>query len=208
MITFGKEEDNDIVFTYDKGKVTILRKTFELPIVGLKYAYDFVGAYLATKLLNERDSVIQGRIKNFVMPKRRFEKTELNSQIIISDYAHHPQELETIYETLVEQYGSKKKICIFEPHTITRLQCFIKDYKKVLSKFDECYLYSLFSSAREAHNVLLEKELYKELGFSSYTEYLKQSLKKEKDCIICFLGAGTIDVACKEYRRYVKEPTS
>nr|MDE5546856.1 hypothetical protein [Anaeroplasmataceae bacterium] len=149
------------------------------------------------------DYKIQSRIKDFVMPKRRFEKTELNSQIIISDYAHHPQEVETIYETLVEQYGSRKKICIFEPHTITRLQCFIKDYKKILSQFDECYLYSLFSSARESHNIVLEKELYKELGFSSYDYHTKQMLANQKNCIVCFLGAGTIDSACEEYRKEI-----
>ncbi len=201
VITYGRNEDNDVVFTYDKGKVTILRKIFELSIVGLKYAYDFVGAYLAVKLLNERDSVVQTRIKNFVMPKRRFEKTEIGSQIIISDYAHHPQEVEAIYETLCEQYGSMRKICIFEPHTISRLQCFIKDYKKVLGQFDECYLYGLFSSAREKHNIVLEKSLYKELGFQVYDYHLKQSLYKKENVIICFLGAGTIDRACEEYRK-------
>ncbi|MDE6414979.1 MAG: hypothetical protein K2K48_06155 [Anaeroplasmataceae bacterium] len=199
VITYGRNALNDIVFTYDKGKVTILRKIFELPVIGLKYAYDFVGAYLAAKLCNERDHIIQSRIKSFEMPKRRLEKTEIGNQLIISDYAHHPQEVETIYETLVEQYGSRKKICIFEPHTISRLQCFIKDYKKVLSLFDECYLYSLFSSARETHNVVLEKELYKELGFSSYDYPTKQRLINKEDCIICFLGAGTIDRACEEY---------
>lgn len=201
VITYGRNKDNDVIFTYEQGKVTLLRKIFELPIVGLKYAYDFVGAYLAVKLLNERDYKIQKRIKSFIMPKRRFEKTELGQQVIISDYAHHPQEIEAVYSTLVEQYGNRKKICIFEPHTISRLQCFIKEYKNVLSQFDECYLYSLFSSAREAHNVILEKDLYKELGFPAYDFHTKQSLYKQKSVIICFLGAGVIDSACEEYRK-------
>lgn len=203
VITYGRNEGNDVVFTYDKGKVTILRKLFDLPIIGLKYAYDFVGAYLATKLLNERDSIIQTRIKNFEMPKRRFEKTEVKSQIIISDYAHHPQEVETIYDTLCEQYGSMKKICIFEPHTISRLQCFIEDYKKVLGQFDECYLYGLFSSARETHNLVLEKSLYKEVGFQIYDHHTKQNLYKKENVIICFLGAGVIDRACEEYKQEI-----
>ncbi|MCM1130357.1 MAG: Mur ligase family protein [Roseburia sp.] len=200
IITYGRSKDNDVVFSYDKGKVTILRKTFELPIVGLKYAYDYVGAYLVAKILNERDFLLQARIKNFTMPKRRFEKTEIYSQIIISDYAHHPQEIKTIYDTLCEQYGSMRKICIFEPHTISRLQYFIKDYKKVLSQFDECYLYGLFSSAREEHHLILEKALYKELGFQIYDYSFEQNLYEKENVIICFLGAGRIDYACKSYK--------
>lgn len=201
VITYGRSIDNDIVFTYEQGKVTILRKQFSLPIVGIKYAYDFVGAYIAAKLLNRKDYDIQNRIRSFKMPKRRFEKTEIKLQIIITDYAHHPQEIDAVFSTLCEQYGKMKKICIFEPHTISRLQCFVKEYKKVLGQFDECYLFSLFSSARETHNPILEKELYQELGFPSYDYHTRQLLLKKESCIICFLGAGIIDSACEEYKK-------
>ncbi len=199
IITYGTHKNNDIVFDYSCGKVTILRKTFELPMVGIKYAYDFVGAYLIAKLCNIRDNSIQKRMTTFQMPKRRFEKIELENQTVILDYAHHPKEIETIYDTLTEQYKDKRKICIFEPHTITRLQYFINDYKMVLSRFDECYLYRLFSSARETHNVKLEKELYDKLGFKTYSHSVKLNLFQANDCILCFLGAGVIDKECKEY---------
>lgn len=199
MITYGRNPNNDIVFEYQKGKVTILRKTFELPIIGIKYAYDFVGAYLIAKLCNSRDYSIQSRIQKFQMPKRRFEITKLDTQIVLLDYAHHPKEIETIYNTLTEQYGNKRKICIFEPHTISRLQYFIEDYKRVLGLFDECYLYSLFSSAREIHNQSLEKSLYQYLGFKNYDSFIKNVLLQKQDCILCFLGAGIIDRACKSY---------
>ncbi len=69
----------------------------------------------------------------------------------------------------------------------------------VLSRFDECYLYRLFSSARETHNVKLEKELYDKLGFKTYSHSVKLNLFQANDCILCFLGAGVIDKECKEY---------
>jgi UDP-N-acetylmuramate-alanine ligase len=46
------------------------------------------------------------------MPKRRFEKIELKNQTVILDYAHHPKEIETIYDTLTEQYKDKRKISL------------------------------------------------------------------------------------------------
>ncbi len=199
IITYGMRETNDVVFTYDRGKVTILRTTFSLPIMGQKYAYDFVGAYLASKILDVKDYQIQKRIAKFTMPKRRYEKTNLIDQIIVSDYAHHPNEIKTIYETLREEYGDKKIICIFEPHTITRLQCFLDEFQSCLALFDECYLYTLFSSAREAHNLVLERQLYRALGFPLYDYHTKNKFLKMDNIILCFMGAGCIDKAYKEY---------
>lgn len=204
VITYGMKESNDVVFTYEKGKVTILRKTFELPILGVKYAYDFVGAYLIAKLLNCKDYKIQTCIHQFSMPKRRFEKYECQSQILITDYAHHPKEIEAIFEAIEEQYPSLKKICIFEPHTLSRFQCFFKEYDQVLHRFDECYMYPLFSSARETHNVVLEKKLYKDLGILSYDYHAKKDLQKQTNVVICFLGAGTIDRAFHEYKKEIQ----
>ena len=205
IITYGRKESNDVVFTYDRGKVTILRKTFTLPVHGLKYAYDFVGAYLVAKLLNQYDHIIQSRMMQFKMPKRRFEKTIWKDQVLISDYAHHPNEIEAILESIKEQYPAKRKICIFEPHTISRLQCFVEEYKKILSQFDECYLYPLFSSAREAHNLILEKNLYKQLSFQNYDFHTKQQFFNERDVVIAFLGAGVIDRAYEAYKKEAEE---
>ena len=201
VITYGMNKDNDIVFTYEHGKVTILRSIFFLPILGFKYAYDFVGAYVAAKLLNVRDDFIQMRINEFSMPKRRLEKTILGSQIVISDYAHHPNEVESIFESVNEQYPQLKKICIFEPHTLSRLQYFLQDYKRILKQFDEAYMYPLFSSARETHNLVLEQALYKELELLPYDYHTKCQLQKQKNAVICFLGAGVIDRAVEEYKK-------
>ncbi|MDE5715509.1 MAG: hypothetical protein K2I42_05185 [Anaeroplasmataceae bacterium] len=201
VITFGKKLNNDVVFQYEKGKVTILNKQFYLPIIGEKFAYDFVAAYLVAKIMNEKDYKIQQNMDGFIMPRRRLEKKEIHSQIVICDYAHHPNEIKTVFEALKEEYKAKKLICIFEPHTITRLQSFIHEFKTELSKFDCCYLYGLFSSAREAHNLVLERKLYKCLGFQNYDYHTQQQLSKLKDVVICFMGAGTID---SSYDAYLK----
>lgn len=195
IITFGIKEDNDIVFTYEDGKITILNKVFYFPIKGLQYAYDFVGVYILAKLLDKKDYTIQRLVQQFKMPKRRYQKYKLENQTVILDYAHHPNEIKAIYETILEEYPNEQKICVFEPHTLTRLEAFTCEFEKILSLFDACYLYNLFSSAREHHNQEREKQLYEQLGFELYTP----DKVIHKKGVVCFLGAGDIDKGCLSY---------
>ena len=59
--------------------------------------------------------------------------------------------------------------------------------------FDDCYLYPLFSSAREKYNSKQVDELYSFLGYKIYDENIIDELINE-NIVICFLGAGVINV--------------
>ncbi len=199
LITYGMKEENQIQFTYHDGIVTILNKHFYLPIKGVKYAYDFVGAYLVAKLLGKTDTYIQRKIDSFQMPKRRFQRTICNGQVVMLDYAHHPNEIKAFYEAAKEEYPKHSIVCIFEPHTLSRLECFLNDFKEALGLFDKCYLYQLFSSIREEHQLKLEEQMYEKLNFPLYQSHVSKELKKKSNSIICFLGAGIIDEAYEQY---------
>lgn len=199
IISFGSNSC-DVNFKYEDGKVYILNKPFYLPYNGLHFAYDFVGAYLVCKLLNIKDIDIQNKLYSFVLPKRRMETIIINNQIIISDYAHHPTEIKCVYDSIKEKYSDKRIIVIFEPHTISRLETYLYEFKSVLSLFDECYLYPLFSSARESNQTNKEYILYNHLGFERYYLDTLDKLLKKDNVVICFLGAGKIDKLCDEYK--------
>lgn len=204
IISFGMNKDNDVVFDYevkdDVGIVKILNKPFYLPILGLHFAYDFVGAYLVCKLLNYKDIDIQNKLFDYKLPKRRMETYNVNNQIIISDYAHHPTEIKAVYESLRLKYKNKRIVAIFEPHTISRLEAYLEDFKTALDLFDECYLYPIFNSVRETKEAEREKELFFYLNHSIYDENVVNYLKMMNDIVLCFLGAGVIDKACESYK--------
>lgn len=193
--TYSKED-----FIYKDGVITINNNSFSLPFKGEKFAENFMGIYLILKHLNVSDETIKNRLKTYKGAKRRFEKVNINQQIVILDYAHHPSEIKTMFESIKETYPNKRIIAIFEPHTISRLEKFIEDYKNVLSLFDETYLYPLFTSVREKLDIQLVDKLYKYLGFFAWNEKCKSILKNE-DAIILFLGAGQID---QEFNRYIQ----
>ncbi len=187
-------------YHYEKGTITINGKKFNLPFVGKKLAKNFMGIYLVLKLLGISDEHIQKKLDTFIPAKRRYEKVIKDKQIIICDYAHHPQEIENIYQMIKEEYNLDI-ICIFEPHTISRLNYFIDEYKNALSKFEETYLYEVFTSVRENSDITKINNLYNYLEFKRYNKEVFKSLQERKNVVICFLGAGVID---KEFKMYVE----
>lgn len=200
VITYGVNKDNDVVFSYHDGKIVFNEEEFILPFRGLNYAYNFMGVYIVSKLINIKDDDIFKNINMFKFPLRRNERIEYNDKIIVNDYAHHPTEIENIYESLREEFNNKNIICIFEPHTISRLVCFKDNFKRVLDKFDKCYLYDIFTSIREENDKKLVNDIYNYLGYSLFDETTLEELEYF-DGIICFLGAGNI---YKEFNKFKK----
>lgn len=199
FITYGLKLENDVVFTYiikeNKTIIDILGQKFFLPLVGLHYAYDFVGAYLVSKFLGENDDDIQDKIQNFKLPNRRLQKLKFQGCDAILDYAHHPTEIQNVYYTVKELYKNRKIVCCFQPHTISRTKCFIHDFKKVLSLFDDIYLLPIFTSVREQKNMYEESKLYGFLNFKRINNIKEVTYSNEN--VYVFLGAGDIDTMLK-----------
>ena len=193
VITYGINKDNDIVFTYDNGKVEINGEEFVLPFKGLNYAYNFVGVYIISKMVGIKDKNVRQRILDYKFPKRRNERIEYKNMLVINDYAHHPTEIANIYNSLKEEYPNRNIICIFEPHTISRLIAFKNEYKKSLSLFDKCYLYKVFTSVRENENNRLVNNVYNSFSFPLYDDNTLAEIE-DFDGILCILGAGNIDL--------------
>lgn len=202
-ITFGRKTTNDVVFEYEekgtKGMVKILNKPFELPHPGLHFAYDFVGAYLVSKMIGASDFQIQQAFDQFQMPKRRLEYEVIDTQKIFCDYAHHPTEIKAFYNGIRASHR-QKIVAVFQPHTLSRLEAFIDEFKEALSLFEECYLMQIFTSCREVHQIVKEQELYHQLDLPIYSSAIAESLLNRDHIVLCFLGAGSID---QQYEKYL-----
>lgn len=196
FITFGLNPNNDIVFSYNNGIVNLLNEEFILPIVGLHYAYDFVGSYIVSRLLGANDEFIKNRLKDFKLPNRRLEAFKLNECDCFLDYAHHPTEIKCVSLTLKQMHKNKEIICCFQPHTISRTKAFLKEFKEALGLFDKAYLLPIFTSVRELKNENEERELYSYLGYKLINNI--EEIKFEKNNIYVFLGAGDIDNMVKK----------
>jgi len=73
---------------------------------------------------------------------------ENNRHVLIDDYAHHPTEINAVFETLLNAYPKEQKCVIFQPHLFSRTRDFMDDFARALSQFDEVILLSIYP-ARE-----------------------------------------------------------
>ncbi|MCY4161364.1 MAG: UDP-N-acetylmuramate--L-alanine ligase [Flavobacteriaceae bacterium] len=150
------------------------------------------------------DKVMQS-IKNFKGIERRMHVEMIDSVVFIDDYAHHPSELNAVYQSINHFYNSKKSCVIFQPHLYTRTRDFMDDFAKVLSKFDQVILLDIYPAREQAikgihSHALLDKieNAQKSLIAKKDIEQWIQSTDAE---VILFLGAGDIGL---EYQKVIK----
>ena len=97
-------------------------KDVQLPLLGNHNVTNALSAYSIAKGLNVSDSKIIHSFKNFKGVRRRFSIIyNRRDNLIIDDYAHHPQEIKVTLDSL-RSITKKKLITIFEPHRFSRIK--------------------------------------------------------------------------------------
>lgn len=146
---------------------------------------------------------IKHQFTTFEGVKRRFNEKSLGEQVIIDDYAHHPTEIKVTIEAARQKYPSREIVAVFQPHTFTRTQKFLDEFAESLRKADQVYLCDIFGSARENKGELTIQDLQKRIdGAELITVMTTEVLKKHKDGVLIFMGAGDIQ---KFEASYMKE---
>lgn len=172
--------------------------TIKTPFITKYEIENLLGSILTCLLLGRNIKEIEERLNIFQRPKRRLEIIDINNNPIILDYAHHPTQLKALYEYINNKYKDKKKIIIFESHTISRSLYFKEEYKKVLSLYNKVYLYPIYV-IREKDS-LKKKEFYRYLNYPKYNKRkILNNLKKE-NVVIIFAGAGNINLEFNSFK--------
>ena len=150
--------------------------------------------------------------------ERRF-NSKLNSDklTLIDDYAHHPTEINAVYDTLKDLFPIREKVVVFQPHLFSRTKDFIDDFAKSLAQFDKVVLLEIYP-ARElpiegvtsswladkiskiSNNevAVVKKDVY-EIVKRSYSENNK---------VIAVLGAGDIGMLVDKLTKFYNEKLS
>ena len=137
--------------------------------------------------------VIQKGLETFEGVKRRFTETTIGNRILVDDYAHHPTEIRATIQSARQKYPSRKVVAIFQPHTFTRTQKFLHEFKESLMLADEVYLCDIFGSAREdAGNLTIETLAELIEGSHILHEDTVEQLLSYDDALFIFMGAGDV----------------
>lgn len=130
---------------------------------------------------------------------RRFTyRIKSDELIVIDDYAHHPTEIDSVFQSVSQMYPEEQVLAIFQPHLYSRTRDFMDAFAKALSNFDEVALLNIYP-ARELpidgvnSAVLLEKITTPKKSLIS-KQQLVAKVQQATQKIIVFMGAGDIGV--------------
>ncbi|MBT8299270.1 MAG: UDP-N-acetylmuramate--L-alanine ligase [Maribacter sp.] len=88
-------------------------------------------------------------LETFKGVQRRFSyKIKADKFIFIDDYAHHPTEINAVFQAISEMHPNKKVLAVFQPHLFSRTKDFAEEFAKSLAKFDGILLLDIYP-ARE-----------------------------------------------------------
>jgi UDP-N-acetylmuramate--alanine ligase len=147
---------------------------------------------------------MQLALASFCGVERRFTyRIDTAQLVLIDDYAHHPTEINAVFQAVEEMYPDQQKLVVFQPHLFSRTRVFMDDFAQALAQFDTVALLDIYP-ARELpiEGVTIEK-LCKKIKLLKNDPNVVSVIKKEEIAtlievintrIVLMLGAGDIGV--------------
>lgn len=211
---YGLEPDNDFQAVNIKKKTSglsfeVLHKgdpigEFSVPLFGDHNILNAL-AVISASYLNKLDlNLVRQNLLTYQGVQRRFAEEKVGNNILIDDYAHHPQEIKSTLDAVRQKYPNKELIAIFQPHTFSRMISFMDEFANSLKLADKVILTDIFESAREKDNgQISSKDLANKIGndVDIISETYLDPLMQYKDAVLLFMGAGDIHKYEKIYKK-------
>jgi UDP-N-acetylmuramate--alanine ligase len=214
-ITYGIEDDSD----YCIRNITIEQGTYIFDLVapnialkGVRFAkpgrHNLLNALVAFAMAIEAGSPperLAHALGTFKGVQRRFSyKIQTQAFVFIDDYAHHPTEIDAVFDAIEEMHPNKKVLAVFQPHLFSRTRDFADEFAKSLSRFDSVLLLEIYP-AREIPITGIDSDWL--LG--KMTNYNKKLVKKEAVMaeikaqnpeVLVTMGAGDIGLEIEKIK--------
>lgn len=199
---------NTIFYSLQEKEAKEIKKIIKIP--GDHNIQNALAAFKVAQLLGiKKEKILEG-ISLYKGSWRRFEIFNKKNFTLISDYGHHPTEIEKTLKATREKFPTKRIRCVFQPHQIKRTLYLFDDFIKVLKEapVDEIILSDIYnvagredfkkniSSKKIAETIKSSKVKYKK----NVKEYVIKTTKKNE--ILIIMGAGDIYNLFLELKNY------
>ena len=142
-----KIENGYYVFTIKTPNEVIENVSFSLP--GHHNISNALMAFAMAKTYGVATNKLIQALASFPGIRRRFSfKVRTSNKVYIDDYAHHPTEINAVFQAVEELFPNQKKVVYFQPHLFSRTRDFINEFAASLSQFDKVRLLEIYP-ARE-----------------------------------------------------------
>lgn len=144
---------------------------------------------------------IRRAMRSFAGVDRRFDfSVKTDRHVLLSDYAHHPEEIRQSIRSIREVFDGRRVAAVFQPHLFTRTRDFHREFAESLSLLDEVILLDIYP-AREAPipgvtSALIYDLLRPDMKKRMATKEQLPAIVEGGDYdVLIVLGAGDVD-AC------------
>ena len=96
-------------------------------------------------------AVMRAALATYRGAQRRFEYVgDTGCVTVMDDYAHHPTEVKATVAAARERFGQRRLIVLFQPHTYTRTQYLLNDWKTCFEGIDGLYILETYAARESA----------------------------------------------------------
>ena len=163
-------------------KKKVIIKKIRIPLLGIHNIRNSVAAAAVAITVGISVSDIKKGLLKFKGVQRRFNKIfSYNGVDFFDDYAHHPTEIKVVLEGVNKVYEGYEKICVFQPHRISRLKDLKNEFSFAFKDANTVILCPIYAAGEKIR-----------LGFN-YLNFAKQLIKNSK--VKLFLVKDNIQLA-------------
>ncbi len=200
-----KIEDGTYIFDMLTPKATLSGVKFNKP--GRHNLLNGLVAFAMAIETGAPAAELANALETFKGVQRRFSyKIKRDDFIYIDDYAHHPTEINAIYDAISEMHPDKKTLVIFQPHLFSRTKDFANDFARSLSKFDSILLLDIYPAREKPIEGITSEWLMGKIKNPNTKTINKinliQEIKQQNPEVLVTMGAGDIGL---EVARIKKE---
>ena len=197
-----KYSEFDLLINLPNKKKSIIKK-LRIPLLGIHNIRNSVAATAVALTVGISPADIKKGLSNFKGVERRFNKIFTHNKIdFFDDYAHHPTEIKFVLDGVNKVYKDYEKICVFQPHRISRLKDLRREFSYAFKYADMVILCPVYSAGEKmklgfnylnfAREIIKNSKVKLFLVNNNYqlAQFIKKNLYGKK--IIIGMGAGSI----------------
>ena len=184
-------------YSFDLSINSKLYQNFNFNYPGKHNLSNALAALIIAFKLNCKIEDLKLALLSFKGVQRRY-SFHINSKdlVYIDDYAHHPEEISAIYDSLVESYPNENYLVAFQPHLYSRTRDFMDEFAEILSKFDNIILTEIYPAREKPITNISSDKLLELIDNKNksilHKSDLSNSLKESDSEVFIIMGAGDI----------------
>ncbi|MCR1023820.1 UDP-N-acetylmuramate--L-alanine ligase [Cellulophaga baltica] len=206
-ITYGIEDDADYcaknveivngAYVFELQTPTVLYKGIRFKKPGRHNLLNAVVALGMALEANVKPENLFPALESFKGVQRRFSYRIKNDDFVfIDDYAHHPTEINAVFEAVSEMHPGKKVLAVFQPHLFSRTKDFAEDFAESLSKFANVLLLDIYPAREKPIEGITSEWLLRKIT-SQHKKLVQKSeliseIQKQAPEVLIVMGAGDI----------------